>query len=210
VKPIRLLLSLLLFCAGCNSDQTTNSQVIVDQTSIQKPEKQFDENNLPENHFAFKFLLDAMNRDSSFPTDLVIDQSYYKNNNIKRGDIILMEFTDNYLKKNYPNMTDSDLKLNKYLVSRVIGLPGEVVKIREGQVFINNKRLNTFYGYQTIHNQPVPPKDAFTMKEDMSVPDNYVFVMPDEWWRGSVNSSLGGPISYQDIKGKVVGYLPGK
>ncbi|MFC5650423.1 S26 family signal peptidase [Paenibacillus solisilvae] len=37
-------------------------------------------------------------------------------------------------------------KMGEYDISRVIGLPGEKVKINQGQIYINDTLLETFYG----------------------------------------------------------------
>jgi signal peptidase I len=155
----------------------------------------------------FEYLEDAMNRDTTFPRKLVVSQSYYEKSAINRGDIIYMEFSDSFIKEHFSITDQEQIQLYQRKVSRVIGLPGEVIHISKGQIYINNKKLDTFYGHQTFHNQPVASEEGLTMAKNIKVPENHVFVMPDEWWRGSVDSSGIGPIDHSYIKGKVVGYV---
>ncbi len=106
-------------------------------------------------------------------------------------------------------------------IGRIVGLPGETVEIRNGQVYIDDKKLNTFYGVAT--NRGMEKEEYFekmdernmnrqSMEEyfDTSLAPVYVeedtlFVLVDAWWRGS-DSRTYGPIQIEHIQGKVVGY----
>jgi len=70
----------------------------------------------------------ASMEDQFFDQDDVIIQ--HQMNDISRGDIIVVSDPD---------------RLNTYLVKRVIGLPGDTVRIQSGQVFINDERLEEDY-----------------------------------------------------------------
>ena len=61
---------------------------------------------------------------------LIIDKISYRLGEPKQGDVIVFE---------PPNRPDEDY------VKRVIGLPGDLVEIRSGQVFINNELLDEPY-----------------------------------------------------------------
>ena len=76
---------------------------------------------------------------------------------INRGDIVVFW---------YPNDPD------KSYVKRVIGLPGEVVEIRSGKVYINSVELNEDY-IDTEFNQSLPSYPA------RRVEDHHFFVMGD-------------------------------
>jgi len=80
---------------------------------------------------------------------------------------------------------------NQFLIKRIIGLPNEKVEIKNGGVFINGKVLNEEY---------------ITKKTDsdtsITLGNNQYFVLGDN--RGkSLDSKYFGPISIDDIQGKV-------
>ncbi len=101
----------------------------------------------------------------------------------KRGDIIVAQ---------------TNLPLNRWfkksVIKRVIGLPGDVIKIEDGAVYINGERY-----YETY------TKDEYTLiGGEWQVPEHSIFVMGDN--RNSSNdsrSSSVGYIDYSAIKGKV-------
>jgi len=77
------------------------------------------------------------------------------------------------------------------LIKRVIGLPGETVEVRNGQVYINGQVLNEPYLDQNTY-PGMPPK---------VVPPNEVFVLGDN--RGASNDSRAfGFVPYSDIVGR--------
>jgi len=111
---------------------------------------------------------------------------------------------------------------NDMMISRVIALPGEKISISEGQIFINNRKLDTFYG--KAHrlgfdkNSYFPAMDKagveynkegmmdifkYNMKERELAEDEY-FVVSDDWMRGTMQL-----LEQNDIIGKVLGYQYG-
>lgn len=106
-------------------------------------------------------------------------------------------------------------------IGRIVGLPGETVEIQNGQVYIDDKKLNTFYGVATSRGMEKEEyfekmKDFNMNKQSMEdyfdtslapvhVEENKVFVLVDAWWRGS-DSRTFGPIPVELIQGKVIGY----
>ncbi len=101
----------------------------------------------------------------------------------KRGDVIVAQ---------------TDLPLNRWfkkaVIKRVIGLPGDFIKIDGGQVFINGEKYFEAY-----------IKDGYTpIDGEWLVPEHSVFVMGDN--RLNSNDSRRSAIGYIDfsaIKGKV-------
>jgi signal peptidase I len=63
---------------------------------------------------------------------LIIDKVSYRLANPERGDIVVFDPTDELLKQNYKDA----------FIKRVIGLPGEIVEVRDGKVFVNGKLLD--------------------------------------------------------------------
>jgi signal peptidase I len=93
----------------------------------------------------------------------------------QRGDVIVFRVN-----------ADSDL-----LIKRVIGLPGDRVEIRNGQVFINGQHLDEPYLAPSIYGDYGP----------VDVPPLYVFVLGDN--RGFSNDSRAfGPLSLESVIGR--------
>ena len=131
---------------------------------------------------------------------------------MNRGDVIYFQTPE----------FEHDFDLQKNSLSRIVGLPGETIEIKNGQVFIDNKKFIAFYS-QALNRgltgeeyfeevSPVnrvnddPWKEYFaTDMNPVKVTDNTVFVLGDNWWR-SVDSRDFGPISKESIVGKVLGY----
>ena len=59
---------------------------------------------------------------------MIINKLKYRIGKINRGEIISLKYAD-----------------TKYLIKRIIGLPGEMVEIKNSQVLINGEKLNEEY-----------------------------------------------------------------
>lgn len=113
---------------------------------------------------------------------VILNKFSYKFNDIKRGDIVSLNYAD-----------------TKYLIKRVIGLPGEYVAIKDNKVYIGDKILKEYYL------KDVEMKD-FTLNDlgyDVIPKDKYL-VLGDN--RGNSLDSRDkkvGLIDKKDIVGKV-------
>lgn len=116
---------------------------------------------------------------------LFINKLSYKKKDPERGDIIVFK-TD---------LIDSDSGKKKDLVKRVIGLPGEHIVIKDGQVYINNKLIKEEY-----------LDGVYTQGDiDMVIPNNHIFTMGDNRPEsGDSRQSNIGPVSIDDIVGEVM------
>ena len=112
---------------------------------------------------------------------LLLNKAKYRFANVRRGDIISLNYAD-----------------TKYLIKRVIGLPGETVSIKNSKVYINGE----------LYNEPYIPKDlvygAFELKSlgYLTIPDNMYFVLGDNR-ADSLDSREIGLISKDKINGKI-------
>src|SRR5260370_27744712 len=116
---------------------------------------------------------------------IFINKFVYRFEPIERGDVVVFW---------YP------LDRTKSFIKRVIGLPGDIVEIRSGVVFVNGKSLW----------EPYVPTEAADLGNlaPLVVPDGEYFVMGDH--RTSSNDSrIFGPVPRKFIYGKAVfAYCP--
>lgn len=108
----------------------------------------------------------------------------YRFVNPKHGDVIVF---------NSPSNPDIDY------IKRIIGMPGDTVKIQNGEVYVNGILLNEKYLAPGIKTQG----EAFLSDgEEVTVPPDHVFVMGDNRPNSSDSREFGF-IPYRDIDGEV-------
>lgn len=155
--------------------------------------------------------------------DIVVDQTYYKTTSIQRGDIIY------YLN---PKLANLNINLSEQEISRVVALPGERIRINKGQIYINGRKLASFYGkahrlgmnideLQKASNQTDLADDIRnnfmgtaknflesneTNIKEVKVPDEQYYIIGDDWFR-SADSRHFGTIPKDNILGKVLGVV---
>ncbi len=100
----------------------------------------------------------------------------------KRGDIVV--FTP-------PGGSSSSTPF----IKRVIGLPGDVLDLRNGHVFINGQEINEPYVYPGQTTEPLGGQDHWV------VPPNTFFVMGDHR-ENSTDSRVFGPVPIANIIGR--------
>ena len=118
---------------------------------------------------------------------LFINKFVYRFSEIERGDVVVFH---------YPRDPE------KSYIKRVIGLPGDKIRIDHGLVYLNGRRLRETY-------VPDAYEDSRSMAE-MEVPDDCYFVMGDHRSISS-DSREFGPVDRSLIYGKAVFvYWPAK
>lgn len=114
---------------------------------------------------------------------LLTEKVSYYTHNPQRGDVVV--FT--------PPVSDVD-----EFIKRVIGLPGEKVKVTEGHVYINDVILQESYldpSVQTLEGS------FLTDGQEYTVPQGEFFVMGDNREHSS-DSRFWGPITKAEISGR--------
>lgn len=102
-------------------------------------------------------------QDTMNPNDyLIMYRQAYRSKSPNRGDIIIFQ----------SQLTD-DNGNEKLLIKRVIGLPGDKIQIKDGNVYINGKEYDEDYlkdGYTTVNGTwTVPKKHYFVMGDNRVV-----------------------------------------
>ncbi len=100
----------------------------------------------------------------------------YKLSSIDRFDIIVLKESDN----------------NATIIKRVIGMPGDKVKIRNNKIYINNKIIEDEYAYGETSDY-----------DEITLGDDEYFVLGDNRLI-SKDSRYFGAIKKSDIKGKAI------
>ncbi|RDU36492.1 signal peptidase I [Neobacillus piezotolerans] len=127
----------------------------------------------------------------------------------QRGTIVYYRYPGDNISLNPPD----------FYMGRVVGLPGETVEIIDGQVYINSKKLEAFYAKKRraghdmeaylakdLPNSTITEKDFKENMPRIKIPDSAVFVLSDDWFRGTDSRNFG-PLNVSAIEGKVLGYL---
>lgn len=115
---------------------------------------------------------------------LVLDKISYRFKDIKRGDIVHLNYSD-----------------TKYLIKRVIGLPGEHLSIKNNQVYINGEVLEEDYLDKDLVYSDFNLEDiGYSV-----IPKDFYFVLGDNRTDGkSIDSREIGLISKDDINGRIL------
>jgi len=131
------------------------------------------------------FIVDGASMDPTFKNSeyLIVDELTYHFTPPNRGSVIIFK---------YPRDT------SKYFIKRIIGLPGETVKIDAGKVTIINP--SNPEGLALTEPYVIFPKadsSSYTLSNDE------YFVMGDNRL-GSADSRMWGPISTKDLVGRPI------
>ena len=138
------------------------------------------------------FIVDGASMDPSFATNqfLIVDRLSYRFENPNRGDVIVFR---------YPNNPDT------YYIKRIIGLPEEVVNIKNGVVSISKQTENGISASSTITLKEPYVKDNHRSYEDFNavLSSGQYFVMGDNRTESS-DSRVWGPLERKLIVGRPI------
>ncbi|QIN81285.1 signal peptidase I [Rubrobacter tropicus] len=86
------------------------------------------------------------------------------------------------------------------LIKRVVGLPGDRLRLREGELYINGDPLEEPY----VKNDPCKPGYPKTCSfGPVTVPENHYFMMGDNR-TNSIDSRFFGPVPEEDVIGEAL------
>lgn len=131
------------------------------------------------------FIVSGSSMEPTFDTGeyLIVDELSYRFEEPKRGDVVIFR---------YP------LDTSKFFIKRIIGLPGEVVSIRGGNVFITEEDGSVFQ----LEESYLRYEDGSTNTTTTLGKDEY-FVMGDNR-PASSDSRIWGPLPREDIVGRAL------
>lgn len=114
---------------------------------------------------------------------LIVDEISYRFNAPERGDVVIFH-------------PPRDPKT--YYIKRIIGLPGETVKLKGGKIYIYNEQ----FSQGKALDESVYLKNGFINEEtELQLKDNEYFIVGDNR-NNSLDSRRIGPISLDHIRGK--------
>jgi signal peptidase I len=134
---------------------------------------------------------------------VVVSRTAYRLHDVRRGDIVVFPSPGSAPDdRNVVERVGSDLleavAIRKpgedELIKRVVGLPGETVGARDGQVVVDGRRLEEPYLSDEVVTLDFGP---------VTVPEGHVFVMGDNRSNSS-DSRVIGPIDLDTIVGRAV------
>ena len=131
------------------------------------------------NNNTYLFEGNSMQPTISDQDKLLVDETYYEDNEVKTGDIVI-----------YKNGNDS------FHIKRVLGLPGELVQIKNGKFLVNRKPVNPAFVFNDIIADE-------TMEKGMTLKQDEYFLIGDNP-ASSKDSRHDGPITGELIVGKVL------
>lgn len=120
---------------------------------------------------------------------LLTDKLSYRFNEPKRGDVVIF--------KAPPSEPCAEDECE--YIKRIIGLPGENVRISSGNIYVNNEKLTEPY----LDNIKTNSGSYFTEGKNVLLPENYYFVSGDNR-NHSRDSREFGPIKKEAIVGKAL------
>lgn len=122
-----------------------------------------------------------------YPNDyLIMNRLAYKNKPVEYLDVVVFH--------SKLSLDGESSKKKKDLVKRVIGLPGDIIEVKDGMVYRNGEKLNEPY-----INDGITDRDIMVV-----VPQNQYFVMGDNRLNSSDSrDDRVGMISKENIIGKV-------
>ena len=118
---------------------------------------------------------------------LIVEKFIYKMNGLKRGEIVII---------NKPRDIENE---RTPIIKRVVALEGDVIEIKDGNVYVNNEKIEEPYinGEKTY---AIVPE-----YQSLVVPQGHIYVLGDNRMPNeSLDSRIFGPVSLKKVEGRAV------
>lgn len=134
---------------------------------------------------------------------LIVNELTYHFGNPKRGDVVVFKHPDpactDFVNKSYVNRVFFQGPCENY-IKRVIGMPGETVKIEDGKVIVKNKENPN--GFTLEEEYIVPNIRTYGSQERTLGKDEYYVLGDNRMPNASSDSREWGPLPKNNIVGK--------
>lgn len=117
---------------------------------------------------------------------ILVNKQAYKNNGPKRGDIIAFDLPED---------------ASRTFLRRVVGVDGDVIEIKNRQLYVNGKKYNENYIIYTDTRSPSENREPIDYYGPVTVPKGSFFVLGDNR-NNSYDSRYWGFLASEKIKGK--------
>jgi signal peptidase I len=123
---------------------------------------------------------------------VLVNKLSYRLHDIHRGDVVVFDRVT----------VDGQIVQHDDLIKRVIAVGGETISIKDCQVFINGKLLvESYLNEYDLAQTALEDRCRVPMMEDMTIPENQLFVMGDNRPQ-SFDSRMFGPIEQALVVGR--------
>jgi signal peptidase I len=138
------------------------------------------------------FIVDGGSMLSTFRSGefLLVDKLTFLFKEPKRGEVIVFKFFEGEQKY-----------LGRYLIKRIIGLPGERVVVKDGKTIIHNKENPKGFVYDESFLDPVYNQNKTYRGADIALGEKEYFMMGDNR-DGSYDSRIWGALPKKDMRGR--------
>lgn len=148
------------------------------------------------------YIVSGSSMDTTFGNGnyIIVDQLSYRFDSPKRGEVVIFK---------YPKDT------SKFFIKRIIGIPGDTVKIKQGELTIFNKENPTGFKVDEVY---VDSINRTTETLEMTLDEDQYFVLGDNR-KASSDSRIWGELDEDLIVGRAflrilpvtdIGFFPGE
>ncbi|MBO7743564.1 signal peptidase I [Paenibacillus sp. MWE-103] len=131
---------------------------------------------------------------------VVVDLDYYRTRSessdrpVARGDIVYYETA----------AENPEAAREPHDIARVIGLPGETIRIAKGRIYIDGRPLEANYGKENGGRKDA--KRSSARDQEIELGSEQYYLLGDVWSRSFNDSQSHGAFAMASIRGKAIGY----
>lgn len=117
---------------------------------------------------------------------------------LKNNDILTVNTNFTELKRGDIVIANPSVQVNRQVVKRIIGLPGDIIQIKNKELYVNDSKL--VESYVNWNKESAVDIKLHTL---LKIPRNCYFILGDNR-AVSIDSRTYGPVSVKNILGKVL------